>query len=164
MHLDTGWLPAIETMTTISFETPDQPDVISLIAELDDCLYGLYPADSVYALDIASLVQPNILFAVARDSDGAALGCGAIVLTPEYGEIKRMYVRPAGRGRGLSHKLLDALEGEAIRRGCARFMLETGPLSSEALGLYASRGYTVRGPYGDYPDDPHSVFMEKAAP
>jgi len=149
-------------MTTISFETPDQPDVISLIAELDDCLYALYPADCVYALDIASLVQPNILFAVARDSAGAALGCGAMVLTPEYGEVKRMYVRPAGRGRGLSHRLLDVLEGEAAQRGCTRFMLETGPASVEALAVYAKRGYTVRGPYGDYRDDPLSVFMEKA--
>lgn len=149
---------------TISLETPNQPDVVSLIAELDECLYALYPADSVYALDIATLDQPNILFAVARDSAGAALGCGAIVLTPEYGEIKRMYVRPAGRGLGLSHRLLDLLEGEAVKRGCKRFALETGPASTEALALYAKRGYTVCGPYGDYPDDPHSVFMEKAAP
>lgn len=149
---------------TISFETPNQPDVVSLIAELDEYLYALYPADSVYALDIATLDQPNILFAVVRDDAGAALGCGAMVLTPEYGEVKRMYVRPAGRGQGLSHKLLDLLEGEAARRGCTRFMLESGPDQPEALALYTKRGYAVRGPYGDYRDDPLSVFMEKAAP
>ncbi|GAB2869238.1 GNAT family N-acetyltransferase [Pseudoduganella ginsengisoli] len=147
----------------ISFETPNQPDVVSLIAELDAYLYSLYPADSVYALDIASLDRPDVLFAVARDGAGAALGCGAIMLTPEYGEIKRIYVRPAGRGQGLSHKLMDLLEGEAAKRGCTQFMLETGPDNPEALALYVKRGYTVRGPYGDYPDDPHSVFMEKAA-
>jgi putative acetyltransferase len=147
----------------ISFETPNQPDVVSLIAELDAYLYARYPAESVYALDIATLDQPDTLFAVARDSAGAALGCGAIVLTPEYGEVKRMYVRPAGRGQGLSHRLLDLLEGEAIKRGCTLFTLETGPDLHEALALYAKRGYTVRGPYGDYRDDPLSVFMEKAA-
>jgi putative acetyltransferase len=147
----------------VSFETPNQPDVAALLAELDAYLYALYPADCVYALDIAALEQPNVLFAVARDLAGAALGCCAMVITPEYGEVKRMYVRPAARGRSLSHKLLDALEGEAVKRGCTRFTLETGPDQPEALALYAKRGYTVRGPYGDYRDDPLSVFMEKAA-
>lgn len=147
----------------ISLETPNQPDVAALIAELDAYLYALYPADCVYALDIASLDQPDILFAVARDDAGAALGCCAMVLTPEYGEVKRMYVRPAGRGRGLANKLLDLLESEAVKRGCTRFALETGPDNPEALALYAKRGYTVRGPYGEYRDDPLSVFMEKAA-
>lgn len=147
----------------ISFETPNQPDVATLLAELDAYLYALYPADCVYALDIAALEQPGVLFAVARDTAGAALGCCAMVITPDYGEVKRMYVRPGGRGRGVSHRLLDALEGEAAKRGCTRFTLETGPDQPEALALYLKRGYTVRGPYGDYRDDPLSVFMEKAA-
>lgn len=147
----------------ITFETPNQPDVAALIAELDAYLYSLYPADCVYALDLTALEQPNVLFAVVRDAGGAALGCGAIVVTPEYGEIKRMYVRPAGRGQGLSHRLMDALEDGARQRGCTRFTLETGPDNPEALALYTNRGYSVRGPYGDYRDDPLSVFMEKAA-
>ncbi len=150
-------------MNTISFETPNQPDVVALIAELDAYLYALYPADSVYALDIATLDRPDILFVVARDKAGAALGCGAMMLAPDYGEIKRVYVRPAGRGQGVSHKLMDLLEGEAVKRGLTRFMLETGPAQPEAMALYEKRGYKVRGPYGDYPDDPYSVFMEKAA-
>ena len=62
----------------IAFDTPDQPDVHALIAELDTYLYSLYPAENVYALDIASLLAPNVLFAVARDAAGAALGCGAV--------------------------------------------------------------------------------------
>lgn len=145
----------------IAFETPDQPDVHALIGELDAYLYSLYPPENVYALDIASLLAPGVLFAVARDEARAPLGCAAILLTPAYGEIKRMYVRPAARGRGLARRLIEALEGEAAQRGCRRFMLETGPTMQEALALYERLGYRRCGPFGDYPDDPLSVFMRK---
>lgn len=147
----------------IAFETPDQPDVHALIAELDAYLYALYPADSVYALDIASLLDPGVLFAVVRDGAGATVGCGAIVLNPEYAEIKRVYVRPQARGQGLARRLMEALELAAVGRGCSTLMLETGPTQPEALLLYEGMGYRRRGPFGDYPDDPCSVFMEKYA-
>lgn len=145
----------------IAFETPDQPDVHALIAELDSYLYSLYPAENVYALDLASLLQPNVLFAVARDATGAALGCAAVVVTPEYGEIKRMYVRPAARGQGLARRLISALEEKAFLHGCPVCMLETGPTQPEALALYERMGYKYRGAFGDYPEDPLSVFMQK---
>jgi putative acetyltransferase len=145
----------------IHFETPDQPDVHALIAELDSYLYSLYPAENVYALDVASLLHPNVLFAVVRDGSGEALGCGAVVVTPEYGELKRMYVRPAARGQGLARRLIAALEEKASARGCSAFMLETGPTMPEALALYERMGYKYRGAFGDYPDDPLSVFMQK---
>jgi len=145
----------------IAFETPDQPDVHALIAELDDHLYALYPAANVFALDVAALLHPNVLFAVARDTAGAALGCGAVVVTPEYGEIKRMYVRPAARGQGLARRLLLALEAQASALGCTAFVIETGPTLYEALALYERLGYKYRGAFGDYLDDPLSVFMQK---
>lgn len=147
----------------VAFETPNQPDVQALIAELDAYLYSLYPAENVYALDIASLLAPNVLFAVVRDAAGAAVGCGAIVVTPAYGEIKRMYVRPQARGRGLARRLIETLEAKAAQRGCRAFMLETGPTQPEALLLYERLGYRYRGPFGDYPADPLSVFMQKDA-
>jgi putative acetyltransferase len=147
----------------ISFESPDQPEVHALVGELDTYLYSLYPAESVYAMDISSLLDPNVLFAVVRDAEGAAVGCGAIVVQPEYGEVKRMYVRPQARGLGLARRLLDTLEAKAVEHGCRTFMLETGPTLSEALALYERLGYERRGPFGDYPADPHSVFMQKDA-
>ncbi len=145
----------------ISFETPDQADVHALLAELDTYLYAIYPAECVYALDLASLLRPDVLFAVARDADGAALGCGAIVMTPAYGEIKRMYVRPQARGQGVARRLMEALETRAGEGDCTSFMLETGPAQPEALILYERLGYRVRGPYGDYREDPTSIFMQK---
>lgn len=147
----------------IKLETPNQPEVVALIDLLDTYQLSLYPPESVYALDMGSLLQPNVLFAVARNADGAAVGCGAMVVTPEFGEVKRMFVHPSARGQGVAQRLLGMLETEALARGCRQFMLETGPSQPEAIGLYQRLGYRVRGPYGGYPDDPLSVFMEKAA-
>jgi len=145
----------------IAIELPDQPEVIALIAELDAYQDTLYPPESRHALDLTSLKQPNVLFAVARDDAGRAIGCGAIVLNPEFGELKRMYVGPRGRGQGVAKKLLALLESQAIGSGCKLLMLETGPYQHEALALYASAGYERRGPFGDYMNDPLSVFMQK---
>jgi len=147
----------------IQFETPDQPDVRALIGELDAYLYSLYPAENVYALDIASLLDPDVLFAVARDAAGVPVGCAAIVVNPDYGEVKRIYVRPQARGQGLARRLIETLEQKAMERGCRTFMLETGPTQPEALILYERLGYRCRGPFGDYPEDPLSVFMQKSA-
>ena len=146
---------------TIAIESPDQTDVIALIAELDAYQDTLYPPESRYALDLASLKQANVLFAVARDSTGQAIGCGAIVLWPEFGELKRLYVSPSGRGQGVAKQLLALLESQAFRSGCKLLNLETGPYQHEALALYASAGYERRGPFGDYWNDPLSVFMQK---
>lgn len=147
----------------ITFETPDQPAVHELIRELDAHLYSLYPAENVYALDVASLCEPGVLFAVVREPGGAAIGCGAIVVQREYGEVKRMYLRPEARGRGLARRLMEELEAKAMEHGCRIFMLETGPTLDEALALYERMGYRRRGPFGEYPDHPSSVFMQKEA-
>jgi putative acetyltransferase len=145
----------------IALESPDQPEVIDLIAELDAYQDSLYPPESRHCLDLASLKQPNVVFAVARDDAGRAIGCGAIVLHPEAGELKRMYVSPRGRRQGVAKSLLARLESRAIDAGCTWLRLETGPYQPEALALYAAAGYERRGPFGEYADDPLSVFMQK---
>lgn len=147
----------------IALESPDQPDVVRLIDDLDAYQKPLYPPESHHGIDIAALSAANVLFAVARDGEGTAVGCGAIVVGPEFGELKRMYVRPGHRGQGIAARLLGFLEGEATARGCTTFMLETGPSQPEALALYARSGYERRGPFGGYGPDPFSVFMEKSA-
>ena len=100
---------------------------------------------------------------MARDAGGAPVGCGAIVLGAEYGELKRMYVAGPSRGQGVAGAILRLLEAQARAAGCTVFTLETGPYQPEALRFYARHGYLRRGPYGDYPDDPLSVFMQKDA-
>jgi len=145
----------------IALEHPDQPDVIQLVEALDAYQKPLYPPECHYGIDIAALSAAHVLFAVARDQRGAAVGCGAIVLESAYGELKRMFVRPEYRGQGVAAKVLAFLENTAVARGCKQFALETGISQPEALAFYARAGYVERGPFGNYPADPFSVFMEK---
>lgn len=148
-------------MLHIAFESPDQPAIIALIADLDAYQLALYPPESVYALDLASLLQPHVKFAVARTADQAIVGCAAVVLNPGYGEVKRMYVKPAARGLGAAKRLMALLEQAARDAACPLMALETGPAQPEAIALYARQGFERCGPFGDYRDDPLSVFMQK---
>jgi putative acetyltransferase len=148
----------------ISFESPNQAEAIALIGELDAYQSGLYPPESHHALDLTSVAVDQVLFVLARDDTGQAVGCGAVVLSPEYGELKRMYVRPEQRGLGIARKILQRLESAAAQSGCRLLKLETGPSQPEALGLYAHCGYQPCGRFGTYTDDPLSVFMQKVVP
>jgi GNAT superfamily N-acetyltransferase len=102
---------------------------------------------------------------VARDDDGTALGCGALrVLGDGVAEVKRMYVVPRARGRGVSRAVLRGLEDAARERGWTTLRLETGPLQPEAIGLYTSGGYRAIEAFGAYVGDPdaeHSLFYER---
>jgi GNAT superfamily N-acetyltransferase len=147
--------------TTVSFERPDQVDVIALISALDAYQDALYPAEARYALDVAALSRANVLFAVARTLSGEAIGCGAVVLHPEYGELKRMYLQPDMRGTGAATQLLTALEAAVAEQGCRVLMLETGPYQIEALAFYRKLGFVPCDPFGDYPAHELSVFMSK---
>lgn len=148
-------------MTRIAFERPDQPEVVALIDELDAYQKPLYPPESHHGIDVAALMQPHVLFAVARTGDGEAVGCGAVVLNDGWGELKRMFVRPALRGHGIAQGILAALEDSARERGLPLMRLETGVSQPQALRLYERAGYVRRGHFGDYGPDPLSVFMEK---
>jgi putative acetyltransferase len=146
---------------TIALEDPDQADVHALIAELDAYLTGLYPPESNHGIDVAGLVQAKALLVVARAEQGHAVGCGALLLSPDLGELKRIFVRPSCRGRGIGVAILGFLEMEAIRRRCTRLMLGTGIHQPESLLLYQRCGFTRCRPFGIYRPDPLSVFMCK---
>jgi GNAT superfamily N-acetyltransferase len=76
-------------------------------------------------------------------------------------EIKRMYVVPAARGRGLSRQMLAALEQRAAALGAIRIVLETGMRQPEAVSLYESSGYQRIPGFGHYADAPLSISFEK---
>jgi putative acetyltransferase len=158
-----GQLPPGDSSVSIALERADQEEVIRLIDALDAYQKPLYPPESFHGIDMAALLQPGVLFAVAREA-GQAVGCGAVVLGPEHGEIKRMYVLPGVRGRGIGARLLAFVETAAEREGCRRFVLETGIHQGEALALYERAGYVRCPPFDDYLPDPMSVFMEKRRP
>jgi putative acetyltransferase len=145
----------------INTETPDQPEVRTMLARLDALCAALYPAESNHLMDIASLLQGDVLFLVARDVDGSAIGCAALVNRDGYGELKRMFVDDSRRGQGVGRKLLEHIGMFAAMCGLRALKLETGIHQPEAIRLYERFGFTRCAPFGDYREDPLSLFMEK---
>jgi ribosomal protein S18 acetylase RimI-like enzyme len=147
---------------TITPERPDTADAAQLIAELDAYLMPLYPIESHHGYDVGKLLREGVAFFVIRHHDAAA-GCGGIqIFGGAYGELKRMYVRPAFRGLGLAKRLLDHLSAYARERTIPLLRLETGIHQHEAIGLYERAGFRRIAPFPPYVDDPLSVFYEKA--
>lgn len=150
---------------TLAPESPRQPEVMALVDALDAYQIPLYPIESHHGIDLDALCAPEVHFLVARDAAGAAQACGALLVAPidgvMAGELKRMFVQPKQRGRGLGRRILEALEAHAREAGARRVYLETGCRQPEALGMYERAGYTRIGPFGSYGADPLSVFMVK---
>jgi putative acetyltransferase len=145
----------------IQVNDPASPAARGLIERLDKYLTDLYPAESNHLLSVESLQQPNVTFLTAS-VDGEVAGCGAFVNQGgEYAEIKRMFVLPEFRGIKIGRRILEEIENLARASGLELARLETGIHQSEALFLYKKAGYQRRGPFGDYPEDPLSIFMEK---
>jgi len=119
------------------------------------------PPESVHALDLDKLRQPDITFWSIWDGS-LLLGCGALKeLDRTHGEIKSMRTPSAQRRRGAARAMLAHLIAVARARGYRRLSLETGAMDAfkPARQLYASAGFTYCGPFGEYVDDPNSVFM-----
>jgi putative acetyltransferase len=145
----------------IAAEPADQPEVHALLAQSDAYMARLYPAESNHLVDAATLMKPNVRFFVVR-RDGRAIGCGALVLAADgSAEIKRMFVVPEERGRGIGRRILTQLEEAARAEGATLMRLETGIHRPEAIGLYRAAGFVEIGPFGSYVADPLSLFMEK---
>jgi putative acetyltransferase len=115
---------------------------------------------SLYALNPDQLAEPHVSFFIA-DRDGEALGCAALSNKGAYGEVKSMFVHPDARGSGTGAILMQTLEDEARTQGLTLMQVETGNDLFEAHRLYQRHGFTACGPFGDYAEGPHSVFMEK---
>ena len=142
-------------------EDARQPEIAELIEYSDAYSASRYPEECRYPVDVTFLARPEVRFYVAR-CDGVAVGCGAAVLGADHtAELKRIIVRPDARGKGAGFNLLNAIEAAVAHERIRTVLLETGPQSQEALGLYRRCGYRERGPYGSYQTSPHSVFMEK---
>jgi len=144
----------------IALERPDQPAIAAMLADLDHYLTALYPPEANHILDIEALLKPDIRFFVAR-RESVPVGCGALRLEEDYGEIKRMFVAPSARGLGLGKALLHAIEVHARGMGIDLLRLETGVRQPEAIGLYIAAGYAETAEFGDYPPSIHSRFFAK---
>jgi putative acetyltransferase len=133
----------------------------ALVAALNAELSALYPEPGAthFRLDPIEVAPGTGVFLVARWS-GRPVGCGALrhlresdlvrELGPGVGELKRMYVAPELRGKGIGRALLSRLESEARALGLTRLVLETGTRQTEALALYRRAGFTEIQAYGEY--------------
>src|SRR5262245_19441400 len=149
-------------IATISFERPESEEAQNLIRQLDKDLLRRYPGlKAVHGLHPQDVVDPNFTFVIAR-VDGSAVGCGALRgLEPGIGEVKRMFVVPEFRGRGIARQILEALESRARDLGYASVWLETGIGQPEAIGLYKSAGYHDFAGWGEYIGKPFSVCFQR---
>lgn len=149
----------------IDIDDPAAPDVSALLEEHLRDMHAQSPRESVHALDVSGLKVPSITFWTVRDADGLLLGCGALKqLDATHGEVKSMRTPTAQRRRGAGRAMLAHIVGEARRRGYGRLSLETGPQPAfaPAQRLYERAGFVRCAPFGDYREDPYSVFMTLA--
>jgi putative acetyltransferase len=137
------------------------PEIRALLEAHLDTMRSLSPPESIHALDLSGLRRPEVTFwTVWRD--GTLVGCGALKqLSPTVGEIKSMHTAAAQRGQGIAEAALLHILETARTRGLRRLFLETGsqPGFEPARKLYAKHGFAACGPFGDYREDPNSVFM-----
>ena len=136
-------------------------EIRALLNEHLQSMYELSPPESVHALDLEKLRKPDITFWSAWDGS-LLLGCGALKeLDRLHGEVKSMRTPNALRRRGAGRTILAHIFLVARARGNQRLSLETGSMQAfrPAQNLYESFGFTYCGPFGNYIEDPNSVFM-----
>jgi putative acetyltransferase len=137
--------------------------VQQLIGALNNELEERYPEEGAnfFRLDAEEVADGRGAFLVAYIDD-RPVACGAVRLNePGVAEIKRMYVAPEARGRGVGRLVLDELETVARQLGVERLVLETGPRQPEALALYRRAGFVEIPLFGEYVGAEFSVCMAK---
>lgn len=150
---------------TVAIDDPARPDVRALLEEHLRDMRGLSPPESVHALDVSGLEQPDVTFWTVRDDRGVLLGCGALrQLDALHGEVKSMRTARSARRQGAGRAVLARIVEVARDRGYRRLSLETGSMTAfePAWRLYESFGFRYCGPFADYVPDPNSVFMTLA--
>lgn len=137
------------------------PKTIGLIQEHLAGMFSETPPESVHALNLDGLRQPEITFWSAWDGD-EVMGCGALKdLGEGHGELKSMRTARGYLRKGVAKAILLHILDEARHRGFRRLSLETGSQEAfiPARTLYANAGFTECGPFADYTEDPYSVYM-----
>lgn len=151
-------------MLTFRLDDVSGVEVRALIARHLAGMHASSPPESVHAFDAAQLRQPGLRFWSAWLGE-ELVGCGALKqLDAERGELKSMRVADAYLGRGFGRAILEHLMREGRAMGLQSLWLETGsaPAFAPALRLYESAGFVRCGPFGDYVEDPFSIFMTRA--
>ncbi len=123
----------------------------------------LYREESNHLDGPEDLDKPNV-FLIGAFQNHILVAIGAVKILDDgqvYGEIKRLFVDPDHRGKGLSLLIMSRLESHLMDKNIPLCRLETGIYQPEAIRLYEKLAYKPRGPFGAYEPDPLSLFMEK---
>ena len=144
----------------ITIQQIDPIEAKNLIDELDAFQLQFYTPESCHMDCIATLQQDNVFFYGAIEEQ-EIIAIGAVKLFQEYGELKRIYVPPTHRRRGLAKRIINILEKTLLSKELSIARLETGIHSHEAIKLYQDLGYSRCEKFGSYKGNPLSVFMEK---
>lgn len=142
-------------------------DAVRLVAQVQAEYTVLYGGPDESAVAPEEFEPPTGSFFVGYDEHGEAVATGAWRARPDVdeprigraAEIKRMYVVPTHRGRGLSRLALAHLEADALASGFDGLVLETGLMQPRAIALYRSAGYSEVAAYGHYRDSEQSVYL-----
>lgn len=138
----------------------DDADFKALVKLLDADLAERDGADHGFYSQFNKI--DKIRHAVVCYENDLPIGCGAIkAFSDEAMEMKRMYVSPAGRNKGIATRVLTELEAWAVELGYPKCVLETGKRQPEAIALYEKNGYTRTANYGQYVGVENSVCFEK---
>jgi GNAT superfamily N-acetyltransferase len=142
----------------------DDPLAQALVEAVQQEYVARYGGRDEAVVDPAEFRPPAGLFLVA-EVDGTPAGCGAWRVYPPGGvEIKRVYVAPGFRRRGLAQAIMAELEATAARAGHRSVVLNTGQKQPEAVSLYGELGYAPVPGYGVYACAPDAVFLGKDLP
>ncbi len=138
----------------------DNTDFRNLVTELDKDLSIRNGESNEFYVQFNKIV--GIKYAVVTYQDGLAVGCGAIKhYAVDTMEVKRMFVRPDYRGKGIAGVVLRELEDWTKELGYLRCILETDKMQPEAIALYRKNGYNIIPNYDQYAEDDKSVCFEK---
>ena len=147
------------------------PDVQQLVAEVQAYYVSIYGGPDDSPIDHDEFTSPAGHFVLVRDDEGPVAMGGwrrRPDLDERFGmttaEVKRMYVTPRARRRGISRLVLDELEATAADAGVAMLVLETGVIQQDAIALYTSSGYTRTVDFGHYADSELSRCYAKRLP
>ena len=159
-------MPPAEALLDVRRVPITHPDAVLLIQAVQEIYVRLYgtPDETPYAP--SDFEQPVGAFFVAYDNDDP-IAMGGWRFRPDVhalrgtvaAEVKRMYVVPAARGRGLARMLLSHLEASARSAGAEVMVLETGAPQVEAIALYRSAGYVPVEGFGFYRDEPNAHYF-----
>lgn len=148
-------------MLKIIQTTSDNPDFRQLVALLDQDLAILDGDNHAFYAQFNKVDKINHVLLAFWEMQPVA--CGAIrAYAPDTVEVKRMFVLPEHRGRGIAAAVLSELETWASQLGYLRCILETGQKQPEAIRLYQKSGYQIMPNYGQYAGVENSVCMEKS--